>query len=201
MIERKQSFLERLTGTKTVFDDEISPSNRRQVEQTDSPSAKPWSSAVYHEEYADTDDEHEVAQNEEEDDELTDDSESEEEAAEEESEEEEETEIPGLAIDMYESDNELVIQCMIAGVTPENLHIDVTRSIVTIDGTRIAPEGIPEEHYVNKELYWGQFKRTITLPFEIDPEGAEAVEKYGLLIIRLPRLDKSRSQKLKVRSI
>ncbi len=107
----------------------------------------------------------------------------------------------GLAIDMYESDNELVIQSMIAGVTPEDLHISISRANVTIEGRRNAPEGIPEEHYLGRELYWGPFAREIELPYEIDTEGAEAVEKYGLLIIRLPRLDTKRSAELKVRSM
>lgn len=198
MIERKQSFLERLTGTKTVFDeDEISPVNRTRIDTSENPNGKPWSPAVYHEEYSPS-----YGSGEEEDEDNNKEMDVEQDEPEEDEDSEEEgSDVPGLAIDMYESDNELVIQSMIAGVTPENLHIDVTRTMVTIDGTRMAPEGIPEEHYVQKELYWGRFLREITLPFEIDPEGAEAIEKYGLLIIRLPRLDKSRSQKLKVKSI
>lgn len=107
----------------------------------------------------------------------------------------------GLAIDMYESDNELIIQSMIAGVTPENLNITITRDMVTIRGKRIPPNGIPEDRYMEKELYWGVFSRDIELPFEVDTDGAEAVEKYGLLIIRLPRLDGNRTQELKVKSI
>ena len=107
----------------------------------------------------------------------------------------------GLAIDMYESDNELIIQSMIAGVTPENLNITITRDMVTIRGKRIPPNGIPEDRYMEKELYWGVFSRDIELPFEVDTDGAEAVEKYGLLIIRLPKLDSNRTQELKVKSI
>lgn len=182
MRERKQSFLEKLIGTKTVFDDEeISPAGRVRTEENKSPTAKPWSPAVYQEreDKEDTEEDH---------------LDTEEDIA-------EEDEVAGLAIDMYESDNELVIQGMIAGVTPENLHIDITHNTVTIEGVRIAPQGIPEEHYIGQELYWGPFLRKIKLPYEIDVDGAEAIEKYGLLIIRLPRLDKSRSQQLKVKSI
>lgn len=105
-----------------------------------------------------------------------------------------------LAIDMYESDNELVIQSMIAGVTPENLNITITRDTVSISGKRISPSGIDPEQFIERELYWGEFSRTIELPYEIDTEGAEAVEKYGLLIIRLPKLN-NRSAQLKVKSI
>ncbi len=165
---RKQSFLERLTGTQSVTEDDLS----RQAEE------------VEHEEWQD--DSHDQREVEEE---FNDD------------EQEESSDEPGLAIDIYESDNELVIQSMIAGVTPENLHISITRDTVTIRGKRNAPHGIPDEHYITRELYWGTFSREIELPYEIDTDGAEAVEKYGLLIIRLPKLDTDRTQELKVKSI
>jgi len=106
-----------------------------------------------------------------------------------------------LAVDVYVTDGEIVIQSMVAGVTPEHLNINITRSMVSIRGKRVEPEGIDNEKYVIKELYWGEFERIIELPFEIDTEKAEAVEKYGLLIIRLPRLHTNRSQRLEVKSI
>ena len=154
MKERKQSFLEHLTGSRTIEETHEEDHDEEIVE------AEP--EEVY---------------------------------------EEEESEIPGLAIDMYESDNGVVIQCMVAGVTPENLHISITRNTVTLEGRRNEPQGISEDQYVSRELYWGPFLREIELPFEVDPDGADAVEKYGLLIIRLPRLDVSRIQELKVKSM
>jgi HSP20 family protein len=184
MSPRKQSFLERLTGMQTVDEDERLPMR----------AAKP--SRRFPGRIEKPEPHYEVEEREEERYEAP---ETEEEPV---VEEEEETgDEPGIAVDMYESDNELVIQGMIAGVTPENLHISITRDTVTIHGKRIPPQGIPEQSYVNRELYWGPFTREIELPFEIDTDGAEAVEKYGLLIIRLPRLDTRRSAELKVRSV
>jgi HSP20 family protein len=168
MKERKQSFLERLTGARLVED-----------EREDHYPAQTW--------VPEPEEDDAPRENESYDSETTEEDEGDEEA--------------GLAIDMYESDNELVIQSMIAGVTPENLHIAITRDMVTLRGKRVAPQGIPEDQYIERELYWGTFSREITLPFEIDTEGAEAVEKYGLLIIRLPKLDMNRMQELKVKSI
>lgn len=170
MIERKQSFLERLTGAQVV-DGEETDSGRVHLRDT-----RGSASLVEDDMRAMYQDDPEPEQ------------------------EEEEIEA-GLAIDMYESDNELVIQSMIAGVTTENLQISITRNSVTIRGKRIPPHGIPEDSYVVQELYWGVFSREIELPYEIDTDGAEAVEKYGLLIIRLPRLDTTRTQELKVKSI
>jgi HSP20 family protein len=187
MIERKQSFLERLTGIHKMGDDEFP-----EREQEHEPPLKPWNSIVYNEgSYPERAEErYEV-----EEDGRT---EQEEKDDQEEVEEEEEA---GLAIDMYESDNELIIQSMIAGITPDNLHISITRDSVKLSGRRIAPQGISDEQYAAREIYWGTFSRVIELPFEIDTDGAEAVEKYGLLIIRLPKLDTNRQQVLKVKSI
>lgn len=106
-----------------------------------------------------------------------------------------------LAIDMYETENELTIQTMVAGVTPEHLNITITRDKVTIRGRRIIPPGVEEDDYHTQELYWGPFSRIIHLPIEIDTEKAEAVEKYGLLVIHLPRVDTGRSAQLKVKSM
>jgi HSP20 family protein len=183
MRARKQSFLERLTGTQSVATDTALGTAHADENVL---SEKPWSPRVDN-----------IMEEDEENTELEKDGTD---RAPLEAEEEEDVEA-GLAIDMYEEDNELIIQSMIAGVTPENLHITITRDAVTIEGERIAPEGIPEGQYVERELYWGRFSRDIELPFEIDTDGAEAVEKYGLLIIRLPRLDRTRAQELKVKSI
>ncbi len=106
-----------------------------------------------------------------------------------------------LSVDVYQTDKEIIIEAMIAGVKPEDLHLSITRDMVTIKGKREANSQIPSEDYFYKELYWGPFSRTILLPHEIEIEESEAVEKHGLLIIRLPKIDKERQAKLRVKSI
>ena len=105
-----------------------------------------------------------------------------------------------LSVDMSQTPTELIIQAMIAGVKPENLDISINREMVTIKGHRQSEHEISEGDFFYKELYWGAFSRTILLPQEIEPEGAEASEKHGLLTIRLPKVDKNKVQMLKVRS-
>jgi len=106
-----------------------------------------------------------------------------------------------LTIDLYQTQNEIIVQAMIAGVHPDNLSIDITRDTISIRGKREENQSINKENYFVQELYWGTFSRNITLPEEIDPEEAEAIEKHGLLIIKLPKIDKNRETKLKVKSI
>ncbi len=106
-----------------------------------------------------------------------------------------------LSVDVYQTATDIIIEAMVAGVKPEDLHLSITRDMVTIKGKRDGNGNVDENDYFYRELYWGNFIRTILLPSEIDIEGAEAVEKHGLLIIRMPKLDKGRATKLKVKSI
>lgn len=119
----------------------------------------------------------------------------------EEDEDEMEMEEGELSVDVYQTSNEIIIEAMVAGVKPEDLHLSITRDMVTIKGRRDGNTQVTHDDYFYKELYWGSFTRTILLPHEVEIEEAEAVEKHGLLIIRLPKLDKARQAKLKVKSI
>ncbi len=106
-----------------------------------------------------------------------------------------------LTIDLYQTPSDIIVQTMVAGVHPDNLSITITRDSITIHGKREENQSISKDNYFVQELYWGSFSRTISLPEEVDPEEAEAIEKHGLLIIKLPKLDKNRETKLKVKSI
>jgi len=105
-----------------------------------------------------------------------------------------------LVVDVYQTHNDIVIKTMVPGVRPEDLDITITRDMVTIKGKRETERTVSDNDYFHKELYWGIFSRTILLPQEIEIEESEAIEKHGLLIIRLPKLDKNRQQKIRVRN-
>lgn len=104
-----------------------------------------------------------------------------------------------LTVDVYQSPSEIVIKTMVAGVKPEDLDISITRDMVTIKGKRETERFVKDEDYFHQELYWGAFSRTIMLPAEVEVEDADAVEKHGLLIIKLPKIDKNRQTKLRVK--
>ena len=114
---------------------------------------------------------------------------------------EEDTEEGQLSVDVYQTPNDIVIQAMVAGVRPEELSINITRDMVTIKGKREENRTIQEDDYYVKELYWGSFSRTILLPQEIEPEEAEAIEKHGLIVIKLPKINKEKQTTLKIKSL
>jgi len=104
-----------------------------------------------------------------------------------------------LTADVYQTPTEIIIKTMVAGVKPDDLEVSITRDSVTIRGRRAEERNLSDDDYFHKELYWGSFSRTVILPEEIDVDEAEAVEKYGLLTLRLPKLDKNRQTRLKVK--
>ncbi len=106
-----------------------------------------------------------------------------------------------LAIDVYQTESDIVIKSTIAGVNSENLDISITNDMVTIRGKREKEEEVAPENYYYQECYWGPFSRSIILPVEIDPEKSQATIKDGVLTIRLPKAEKMKTHKIKVETV
>jgi HSP20 family molecular chaperone IbpA len=105
-----------------------------------------------------------------------------------------------LPVDMYQTPSEIVIRTFIAGVRPDEMNVSISRDRVTIEGSREERASVADADYFHDELFWGSFKRTIDLPQEIDVENSSAGAKDGLLTIILPKLDKARQTKLRIKS-
>ena len=105
-----------------------------------------------------------------------------------------------LAVDVYQTPDSIVIKALVAGVQPASIDISLTREMLTLSGQRADEKEVEDEHYFQRERYWGSFSRTILLPEEVDVDLAEASEKHGVLMIRLPKINKRKQTKLKVRA-
>ena len=105
-----------------------------------------------------------------------------------------------LTIDMYQTSSEIVIESTIAGIKPEDIDIDVTNDSVTIRGARRREKEVKDEDYYFRECYWGKFSRSVILPQEVNPENADVSFKSGILSIRLPKLMRRRTKKLKIKT-
>jgi HSP20 family protein len=114
---------------------------------------------------------------------------------------EEENDEAELAVDVFQTPSEIIVQTFVAGVKNEDLELSIARDMITIKGKREESRSIDEDDYFVKELYWGKFTRTILLPQEVEPDEAEAVEKHGLLTIKLQKVDKAKKNNIKVKSV
>jgi HSP20 family protein len=104
-----------------------------------------------------------------------------------------------LTIDVYQTEDDIIVESTVAGVDADDIDIDITSESVTIRGERKRENEITEDNYLYQECYWGKFSRSVILPQEIDPDKAKADFKNGILRIRLPKIAKGRTRKLKIR--
>ncbi len=104
-----------------------------------------------------------------------------------------------LTIDVYQTSVSIIIESAVAGVEPENIDIEITPDSVAIKGKRVKKERVDEKDYLYSECFWGRFSRSIILPQEIDAEKAHASLKNGILKVVLPKVNRQKAKKLKVR--
>jgi HSP20 family protein len=103
-----------------------------------------------------------------------------------------------LAVDVYETTEHIIVQAMVAGVRPDHLDVSITREMCTISGRREAPQDAANDDYLNRELYWGSFSRSVVLPAEVEVEESQAKEDHGLLTVKMPKINKDQQTKLEV---
>lgn len=103
-----------------------------------------------------------------------------------------------LAVDIYETPSDLVVESAVAGVDPEDIDISATTNSVTIKGERRRISEVRHDNYLQEECWWGRFSRTVALPHEVDPHRAVVRFRSGILTIRLPKTDFKSPRKLRV---
>lgn len=100
-----------------------------------------------------------------------------------------------LAVDVYETDGEIVLRSAIAGVSQDDLDVFLHNDMLTVRGVRHA-DIEKDAHFLVHECHWGPFSRSVILPTDIDPDGISAVLKDGVLQISLPKVERSRRIKV-----
>jgi HSP20 family protein len=111
---------------------------------------------------------------------------------------EDESEEGQLAIDAYQDDDNIILKAPIAGVSIEDLEISITDEVVTVKGTRRNETEIERQNYFVQECYWGTFMRSYILPISVDAAKAEAFLRNGILTIKIPKQEKTKTRVLKV---
>ena len=91
------------------------------------------------------------------------------------------------AVDIYESENGMVVAVELPGVSKENVSVEVKDDVLTLSGERRVNPAIKEDSYYLRERLFGPFMRSFTLNQNIKPELIKATFKEGILEIELPR--------------
>jgi HSP20 family protein len=92
-------------------------------------------------------------------------------------------------VDVYESTQDYVVEANLAGIEPEQVHVEIEGSVIRLTGERLEGGQAGMRCYHVLEIERGNFEREIELPTAVDVAKAEAVFHHGLLILRIPKRD------------
>ena len=102
------------------------------------------------------------------------------------------------SVDIYETENELVVKADIPDVNEKDIDVRVENNMLTIRGERKFEQKVKEENYLRVERTYGTFSRSFTLPNTINTEAIKAEYKQGVLTVELPKRAESKPKQVRV---
>ena len=99
-------------------------------------------------------------------------------------------------VDIYETENDVILLADVPGVTKENLHLDINEDELTIRGS--FPEHNGDGKRLMDELVYGEYRRTFTLGDTVDREKIAARLENGILTLTLPKHEKVKPRKIAI---
>lgn len=104
------------------------------------------------------------------------------------------------AVDMYQTDDDVVVKTAIPGIKPEDVQISVTGDTLTIKGEVKESNDSKEKAYHIREQRWGSFERTLTLPTDVKADKAQADFENGILTVTLPKAEEVKPKTITVKA-
>jgi HSP20 family protein len=107
--------------------------------------------------------------------------------------------VGALAVDVYETENDVVVKSAIPGVKPDDIDISLTGDVLTIKGESKFEEEVKDENFVRREMRYGSFSRTVTIPAPVIADKAEADFENGMLTLTLPKAEETKPKTIKIK--
>jgi HSP20 family protein len=112
-----------------------------------------------------------------------------------------EVEVRVPALDVYETDDEVVLKAETPGLSKDQIEVTLTDSTLTVSGEKKKEAEVKEPNYYRSERSFGSFSRTVHLPAEVKSAEAKATFKDGVLEVRLPKTEAARRKAVKVKVV
>ena len=103
-------------------------------------------------------------------------------------------------IDVYQTENEVVVKATIPGVKPEEVDVSIADNTLTIKGETKAEEKIEHKDYLYQEHRYGAFRRSVALPSGLKTDNAEATFEDGVLTLTIPKAEEIKPKQIKVKA-
>lgn len=105
-----------------------------------------------------------------------------------------------LTVDIYQTEDAMVVVAPVAGVSPDEIDITVSdQEVLTIRGSRSFHKSVHSDDYITKECFWGAFSRSIVLPDGLDVDEISASFNRGVLTVTIPKIKIEKVKKIKIR--
>lgn len=102
------------------------------------------------------------------------------------------------AVEVYETDQEVVVRAELPGVDPKNVNVTVQDNTVTIEAEAKEEQEERGRNHLRRELRYGQFCRSLALPAEVKADQAKATYRNGVLELRVPKSERAKPKQVKV---
>lgn len=102
--------------------------------------------------------------------------------------------------DVWEIDNEIILASELPGLEKDDIEITVEGDLLTLKGNKKAPVLKDSELLLLKEHLYGEFARTIKLPYRVNPDQVEAKFRNGVLTIKLNRPEEDKAKKIEIQA-
>lgn len=103
------------------------------------------------------------------------------------------------AVDLWETDKDVMVTAELPGVDPDNVEISVTENTLSLSGEARVEEEVKDRNFIRRERSYGKFSRTLSLPVPVKPDEAEASSKDGILEIKLPKAQQARVRSVRIK--
>lgn len=102
------------------------------------------------------------------------------------------------SVDVYETDDEVVVVVEIAGISDEEVEVEVDGKMLLLRGERRPSAGRPRRLYSQMEICHGPFQRELLLPAEVNPDETQATYRGGMLEVVLPKVGRRLSRQVRI---
>jgi len=104
------------------------------------------------------------------------------------------------AVDMYQTDNEVIVKAALPGIKADEVQINVTGEVLTIKGETRQENDNKEKAYHIREQRWGAFERSLALPIDVVADKAKAEFENGVLTITLPKAEEVKPKTINIKT-
>lgn len=98
------------------------------------------------------------------------------------------------SVDMYETENDLVVRADLPGVDQKDVEVTVTDNALTIKGESKYEKEIEDKNVYRRERSFGRFARTLPITAKVKPEQARATFKNGVLEVTIPKAEEAKGK-------